>query len=131
MFSSSCTGQIKAHRSSVCSRRILKLQPQDVDPYWRYKLESASSLLTKSGVGRDSPYLVADGLRALIDSIAASDPFSYHPGYDNVYNARDPRAESGAEFLVEYSTVDVIEGNPDYWSIVRDSKRDLTDLCIR
>jgi dynamin-like GTPase MGM1, mitochondrial len=57
-----------------------KLQPQDVDPYWRYKLEAASSLLTKSGVGRDSTYLVADGLRALIDSIAAGEPFSYHPG---------------------------------------------------
>ena len=57
-----------------------KLQPEDVDPYWRYKLEAASSLLTKSGVGRDSSYLVADGLRALIDSIAAGAPFSYHPG---------------------------------------------------
>lgn len=56
-----------------------KLKPEDVDPYWRYKLEAASSLLTKSGVGRDSTHLVADGLRALIDSIAAGEPFSHHP----------------------------------------------------
>lgn len=53
---------------------------EDLDPYWRYKLEAASSLLTKSGVGRDSTYLVADGLRALIDSIAAGEPFNHHPG---------------------------------------------------
>lgn len=56
-----------------------KLKPEDIDPYWRYKLEAASSLLTKSGVGRDSTHLVADGLRALIDSIAAGEPFSHHP----------------------------------------------------
>jgi dynamin-like GTPase MGM1, mitochondrial len=52
----------------------------DVEPYWRYKLEAASSLLTKSGVGRDSTVLVADGLRALIDSIASREPFTFHPG---------------------------------------------------
>lgn len=51
----------------------------DVDPYWRHKLGAASSLLTKSGVGRDATLLVADGLRTLIDSIAASEPFNYHP----------------------------------------------------
>ncbi|TFY72269.1 hypothetical protein EVG20_g738 [Dentipellis fragilis] len=48
-----------------------RTRPDEVEPYWRYKLEAASSLLTKSGVGRDSTLLVADGLRALIDSIAA------------------------------------------------------------
>ncbi|BEJ18125.1 hypothetical protein CspHIS471_0704020 [Cutaneotrichosporon sp. HIS471] len=51
----------------------------DLEPYWKYKLETASSLLTKSGVGRDSTGLVADGLRGLIDSIAAGEPFSFHP----------------------------------------------------
>ncbi|KAJ8509138.1 hypothetical protein ONZ45_g8655 [Pleurotus djamor] len=56
-----------------------KLRPEDVEPYWRHKLEAASSLLTKSGVGRDSTLLVADGLRALIDSIASAEPFNFHP----------------------------------------------------
>lgn len=56
-----------------------KVKVEGVEPYWRYKLEAASSLITKSGVGRDSTLLVADGLRALIDSIATGEPFSYHP----------------------------------------------------
>lgn len=56
-----------------------QLKPEDVEPYWRHKLEAASSLLTKSGVGRDSTLLVADGLRALIDSIALGEPFTFHP----------------------------------------------------
>ncbi|KAF8591126.1 hypothetical protein K439DRAFT_1627206 [Ramaria rubella] len=57
-----------------------KLKPEVIDSYWRYKLEAASSLLTKSGVGRDSTHLVAEGLRALIESIASGEPFTYHPG---------------------------------------------------
>ncbi|KAI9512101.1 P-loop containing nucleoside triphosphate hydrolase protein [Russula earlei] len=56
-----------------------RLKPEDVEPYWKYKLEAASSLLTKSGVGRDATVLVADGLRTLIDSIAAGEPFNFHP----------------------------------------------------
>ena len=56
-----------------------KLKPEDVEPYWRHKLEAASSLLTKSGVGRDSTLLVADGLRGLIDSITSGEPFNHHP----------------------------------------------------
>ncbi|KAF8876751.1 hypothetical protein BD779DRAFT_1559697 [Infundibulicybe gibba] len=56
-----------------------RMKPEDIEPYWRHKLEAASSLLTKSGVGRDSTLLVADGLRSLIDSIAAGEPFNYHP----------------------------------------------------
>ncbi|KAI0783606.1 P-loop containing nucleoside triphosphate hydrolase protein [Abortiporus biennis] len=56
-----------------------KVKPEEVDNYWRYKLEAASSLLTKSGVGRDSTLLVADGLRTLIDSIASGEPFTFHP----------------------------------------------------
>ncbi|KAG6864975.1 hypothetical protein C0991_005882 [Blastosporella zonata] len=56
-----------------------KLKPEEVDPYWRHKLEAASSLLTKSGVGRDSTLLVADGLRTLIDSITSGEPFTFHP----------------------------------------------------
>ncbi len=56
-----------------------RLKPEDVEPYWKYKLDAASSLLTKSGVGRDSTLLVADGLRTLIDNIAAGEPFNFHP----------------------------------------------------
>ncbi len=56
-----------------------RLKPAEVEPYWKYKLEAASSLLTKSGVGRDATLLVADGLRTLIDSIAAGEPFNFHP----------------------------------------------------
>lgn len=56
-----------------------KVKVEDVDSYWRHKLDAAASLLTKSGVGRDSTVLVADGLRALIESIAAGEPFNFHP----------------------------------------------------
>ncbi|GJJ08304.1 hypothetical protein Clacol_002515 [Clathrus columnatus] len=56
-----------------------RVQPENVDAYWRYKLEAASSLLTKSGVGRDSTNLVAEGLRTLIESIASEEPFTHHP----------------------------------------------------
>ena len=66
-----------------------KVKPEDVESYWRYKLGAASSLLTKSGVGRDSTLLVADGLSALIDSIAAREPFTFHP--------------KAAERLIEFS----------------------------
>ncbi|CAG7852068.1 Protein msp1, mitochondrial Flags: Precursor [Serendipita indica DSM 11827] len=54
---------------------------KDVETYWRYKLEAASGLLTKSGVGRDSTNLVADGLRALIDNIVTTEPMNHHPAY--------------------------------------------------
>lgn len=56
-----------------------RLRVDDLEPFWIYKLEAASSLLTKSGVGRDSTNLVADGLRSLIDSIATGEPYSFHP----------------------------------------------------
>ncbi|WVW82190.1 hypothetical protein I302_104196 [Kwoniella bestiolae CBS 10118] len=56
-----------------------KLTTEELDTYWKYKLETASSLLTKSGVGRDSTGLVAEGLRQLIDSIATGEPFTFHP----------------------------------------------------
>jgi len=56
-----------------------KLAPEELDSYWKYKLETASSMLTKSGVGRDSTNLVADGLRGLIDNIAQAEPFTFHP----------------------------------------------------
>ncbi|KAJ7650419.1 P-loop containing nucleoside triphosphate hydrolase protein [Roridomyces roridus] len=56
-----------------------RLKPEEIEPYWRHKLQAASSLLTKSGIGRDSTLLVADGLRSLIDSIAAGEPFTFHP----------------------------------------------------
>ena len=66
-----------------------KVNPEDVEPYWMHKLEAASSLLTKSGVGRDSTNLVAEGLRNLIDSIASREPFTFHP--------------KAAERLIEFS----------------------------
>ncbi|TEB34501.1 dynamin GTPase [Coprinellus micaceus] len=66
-----------------------KVTPDSVEPYWKHKLGAASSLLTKSGVGRDSTVLVADGLRTLIDSIASAEPFNYHP--------------QAAERLIEFS----------------------------
>lgn len=56
-----------------------KVKPEMVEPYWKYKLDAAASLLTKSGVGRDATLLVAHGLRAVIDSIAAGEPFTFHP----------------------------------------------------
>lgn len=56
-----------------------RLKPEEIEAYWRHKLDAASSLLTKSGVGRDSTVLVADGLRSLIDSIASGEPFTFHP----------------------------------------------------
>lgn len=56
-----------------------KLSPEELDAYWRHKLDTASSLLTKSGIGRDSTQLVAEGLRALIDSLATGEPFTFHP----------------------------------------------------
>ncbi|KAG9056063.1 dynamin-like GTPase mgm1 [Serendipita sp. 407] len=63
--------------NDVPTQRELK----DVEAYWRHKLEAASSLLTKSGVGRDSTTLVAEGLRALIDNIITTEPMSHHPEY--------------------------------------------------
>ena len=66
-----------------------RVKVEDLDPYWKYKLETASSLLTKSGVGRDSTALVADGLRGLIDNIAMGEPFTFHP--------------SAAERIVDFS----------------------------
>jgi hypothetical protein len=49
-----------------------------LDSYWRYKLEAASSLLTKSGIGRNSTALVAEGLQSLVENIVRSEPFNYH-----------------------------------------------------
>lgn len=66
-----------------------KLTRENVEQYWKYKLDAASSLLTKSGIGRDTTLLVADGLRALIDSIASGEPFNHHP--------------QAAERLIEFS----------------------------
>lgn len=57
--------------------------PEDLDKYWAYKLDTASSLLTKSGIGRDSTNLVSDGLRGLINNIAQGEPFSHHPDAAN------------------------------------------------
>lgn len=54
---------------------------KDVETYWKYKLDAATSLLTKSGVGRDSTALVADGLRSLIEGIVGAEPMNHHPDY--------------------------------------------------
>lgn len=56
-----------------------KLTEDTLDPTWVHKLETAKSLLTKSGVGRDSTSLVADGLRQLTESITTAEPFAHHP----------------------------------------------------
>jgi hypothetical protein len=56
-----------------------KMTPAELDSQWTHKLETAKSLLTKSGVGRDSTSLVADGLRQMVDTIASTEPFSFHP----------------------------------------------------
>ncbi|KAF6754375.1 P-loop containing nucleoside triphosphate hydrolase protein [Ephemerocybe angulata] len=66
-----------------------KVTPDTVEPTGNTSWTAASSLLTKSGVGRDSTILVADGLRSLIDSIASGEPFNYHP--------------QAAERLIEFS----------------------------
>jgi hypothetical protein len=79
MSSSNYTGAISASANSLISEKTSVSNPEDVEPYWKYKLDAASSLLTKSGVGRDATLLVADGLRTLIDKIAAGEPFNFHP----------------------------------------------------
>ncbi|KAF9059786.1 P-loop containing nucleoside triphosphate hydrolase protein [Rhodocollybia butyracea] len=66
-------------RAKELGELAVESRVQDVDSYWKHKLDAASSLLTKSGVGRDSTLLVADGLRAMIDSIASGEPFNFHP----------------------------------------------------
>jgi hypothetical protein len=66
-------------RAKELGELAVESRAQDVDSYWKHKLDAASSLLTKSGVGRDSTLLVADGLRAMIDSIASGEPFNFHP----------------------------------------------------
>jgi hypothetical protein len=56
-------------------------QPDDqLDSYWRHKLDAASSLLTKSGIGRNATSMVAEGLQSLIENIVQSEPFNYHSG---------------------------------------------------
>lgn len=57
-----------------------KVKPEDVELYWRYKLEAAASLLTKSGIGRDATNVVANGLQSLVEAIAKGEPLSHHPG---------------------------------------------------
>ena len=61
--------------------------------FWTYKLDTARSLLTKSGIGRDSTSLVAEGLRNLILALTLGPPFSYHP------NATDKIIEFSYDIL--------------------------------
>ncbi|KEI41548.1 uncharacterized protein L969DRAFT_85346 [Mixia osmundae IAM 14324] len=56
-----------------------KLKPEDLDPHWLYKLEAASSGLTKSGVGRISTQLVVDTIRSRINLLMTEEPLNYHP----------------------------------------------------
>ncbi|CED84095.1 dynamin gtpase [Phaffia rhodozyma] len=56
-----------------------KLTEKELDVAWLHKLETAKSLLTKSGVGRDSTSLVADGLRQLMETITSTEPLLNHP----------------------------------------------------
>jgi hypothetical protein len=65
--------------SRIDEMSIVRKQGTEIEPYWKYKLDAASSLLTKSGVGRDATALVAEGLQSMIDSVIRSEPFNYHP----------------------------------------------------
>ncbi|KAI9499410.1 P-loop containing nucleoside triphosphate hydrolase protein [Zychaea mexicana] len=49
------------------------------DIYWLYKVDLASSALTKSGIGRSTTQLVVDVLMSNMERLANADPFSYHP----------------------------------------------------
>ncbi|TIB61684.1 hypothetical protein E3P78_02629 [Wallemia ichthyophaga] len=55
-----------------------KLSQGEVDQYWTQKADAARSLLTKSGIGRDSSTLLADGLRGLVEVLTTDSPYSYH-----------------------------------------------------
>ena len=56
-----------------------KVSPEDLDKYWKYKLDASSSALTKSGIGRLSTQLVVDSIRTQIEHLAQSEPFNHHP----------------------------------------------------
>lgn len=72
---------------------------KDVEAYWKHKLDAASSLLTKSGVGRDSTNLVAEGLREMIDGIVSVEPLNHHPG------ATERITQLSHQILRQYLTV--------------------------
>lgn len=55
-----------------------KIGPDGVEPYWNYKLEAATSSLTKSGVGRTSTQLVVDAIRSTVSSLGTEEPLVHH-----------------------------------------------------
>lgn len=55
-----------------------KLSRGEMEQYWTHKADAARSLLTKSGIGRDSSTLVAEGLRGLVEVLTSDAPYSYH-----------------------------------------------------
>lgn len=56
-----------------------KLSPEDLDRHWQHKLDTSSSALTKSGIGRSSTQLVVDAIRGQVEQLATSEPFNHHP----------------------------------------------------
>jgi dynamin-like GTPase MGM1, mitochondrial len=105
---------------------------EDVDAFWKHKFEAASSLLTKSGVGRDSTVLVAEGLRSLIESIVQSEPFSFHPAASErlvefchaILRERVPVTSDQVENCIKPYKYDV-EVSPQEWEVGRTSAVDL------
>lgn len=51
---------------------------EDLEPYWRHKLEASTGALTKSGIGRMSTNLLAQQVRDRVAAIAAQEPFVNH-----------------------------------------------------
>ncbi|KAI9145040.1 P-loop containing nucleoside triphosphate hydrolase protein [Paraphysoderma sedebokerense] len=73
--------------------------------YWQNKLTTASSALTKSGVGRSSTQLVVDLLMSNMERLVSTDPFIYHP------DARRKVLQLCNEIIRHkfYTTVDQVE----------------------
>lgn len=56
-----------------------KISEEDLDRYWKYKLDVSTSSLTKSGIGRLSTQIVVDSIRNQIENLAKTEPFNHHP----------------------------------------------------
>lgn len=103
-----------------------KLSPDELDAVWQHKLETAKSLLTKSGVGRDSTTLIADGLRQLVDSLTSSEPFLFHPSASSkitsfahsILRERIPVTSDQVENCIKPYKYD-LELDPREWELAR------------
>ncbi|KAJ3125281.1 dynamin-like GTPase mgm1 [Nowakowskiella sp. JEL0407] len=49
------------------------------DTFWTAKLEVASAMLTKSGIGKAAVQQVVDGLMTNMEKISTAEPFNHHP----------------------------------------------------